>query len=171
MIEEYLGQALDQVDLGPDVLEVGPGPGFTTDILRHKTKSLTAVEIDPALFDSLSERLAKSNVQVLLGDATALELPDDFFSAATSFHMLHHVPTLDAQQRVLAELARVLRPGGLLVAADSGYSKDTHLFHQDDIYNPIEPDILPDRLAAVGFTSVDVQRYDLHRWICTARAA
>jgi 16S rRNA A1518/A1519 N6-dimethyltransferase RsmA/KsgA/DIM1 with predicted DNA glycosylase/AP lyase activity len=43
----------------------GPGPGFTTDILRYKTKSLTAVEIDPALFKSLSERLAGSNVQVL----------------------------------------------------------------------------------------------------------
>ena len=40
-------------DLGDDVLEVGPGPGLTSDLLRQRTARLTAVEIDPALALSL----------------------------------------------------------------------------------------------------------------------
>jgi hypothetical protein len=44
---------LDSVDLGDDVLEVGPGPGLTTDIIRHRVKQLTAVEIHPDLASSL----------------------------------------------------------------------------------------------------------------------
>jgi 16S rRNA A1518/A1519 N6-dimethyltransferase RsmA/KsgA/DIM1 with predicted DNA glycosylase/AP lyase activity len=36
-------------DLGDDVLEIGPGPGLTTDILRQRVRKVTAVEIDPSL--------------------------------------------------------------------------------------------------------------------------
>jgi SAM-dependent methyltransferase len=170
MIEEtILPVALKYVDLGPAVIEVGPGPGFTTDVLRQRTASLTAVEIDPVLAEMLSTRLAGTNVEVLRGDATALDFPTDCFSGAASFHMLHHVPTLEDQQRVLSELARVLRPGGVLVAADSGYSEGSHLFHEGDIYNPIEPETLPGRLSDAGFTAVAVQEHELG-WVCTARA-
>ena len=47
-----------------------------------------------------------------------MDLPDGRFTGAASFHMLHHIPTDEAQDAVFAELARVLRPGGVLVAAD-----------------------------------------------------
>jgi protein-L-isoaspartate O-methyltransferase len=40
-------------DLGEDVLEIGPGPGLTTDLLRDRTARVTAVEIDQDLADSL----------------------------------------------------------------------------------------------------------------------
>jgi SAM-dependent methyltransferase len=171
MVEEFLPDALAGVDLGPDVLEIGPGPGFTTDLLRQRASSLTAVEIDPVLFAALADRLADTNVTVLLGDASALDFGDDRFSGAASFNMLHHVPSLDAQQRVLAELARVVRPGGSVVLVDSGFSPGLHDFHAADTYNPIEPEILPDRLAAAGLVEVEVRRFDLNRWVCTASAA
>ena len=171
MVEEMiLPVALKGVDLGDDVIEIGPGPGFTTDVLRQQTAALTAVEIDPVLADALTARLAGTNVEIVLGDATALGLPDSRFSGAASFHMVHHIPTVEEQQAAFAELARVLRSGGALVAADAGYSEGSHLFHQDDIYNPIEGDTLPDRLGEVGFTDVVVRQYDLG-WVCTARAA
>ncbi len=170
LIEEtILPVALKGVELGDDVIEIGPGPGFTTDVLRQQTTSLTAVEIDPVLAASLSERLAGTNVDVVLGDATALALPDNRFSGGASFHMLHHIPTFDSQQAALAELGRVLRPGAVLVAADSGYREDTVLFHAGDTYNPIEGDSMPERLRDVGFTDVSVRQYDLG-WICTAHA-
>lgn len=167
--EQVLPPALERVDLGDDVLEIGPGPGFTTDVLRHHTARLTAVEIDPVLYEPLAERLAGTNVDVVNGDATALELPDDRFSAAASFNMLHHVPTTEAQDAVFGELARVLRPGGVLVAVDGVDSEGTRLFHEGDTYNPIDPDALPGRLADAGFTDVDVELFDLG-WICHARA-
>jgi SAM-dependent methyltransferase len=165
-----LPQALAEVDLGDDVVEVGPGPGFTTDVLRTRTDRLTAVEIDRALADALAARLSGTNVEVVCGDATALDLPAGRFTGAVSFNMLHHVPRADAQDQVLAELARVLCAGGRFVAADSVASDDLRAFHEGDTYNPIDPAGLPARLAPAGFTDVEVRHYDLG-WICTARAA
>src|SRR5688572_21410187 len=56
--------ALDGLDLGADVLELGPGPGLTTDVLRERTAGLTAVELDPRLASSLQERMKNTNVEV-----------------------------------------------------------------------------------------------------------
>jgi SAM-dependent methyltransferase len=169
VVETILPVALAGVDLGDDALEIGPGPGFTTDVLQTMTGHLTAVEIDPVLAGALTSRVDTAKVTVVLGDATALEFPDASFSGAASFHMLHHIPTTEAQNSAFRELARVLRPGAVLVAADSGYRADTVLFHDGDTYNPIEPDDLPGRLSAAGFSDVMVREYELG-WVCTARA-
>jgi SAM-dependent methyltransferase len=168
--EEILPTALRDVALGDDVIEIGPGPGFTTDVLRTMTAHLTAVEVDERLAAALAERLGHGNVDVVLGDATELEYPDARFTGAASFHMLHHVAPAAAQDRVFAELARVLVPGGLLVAADAGYMETTVAFHEGDTYNPIEADDLPGRLAVAGFEDIVVRTHDLG-WVCTARAA
>jgi 16S rRNA A1518/A1519 N6-dimethyltransferase RsmA/KsgA/DIM1 with predicted DNA glycosylase/AP lyase activity len=70
--EGILPWALKDVDLGDDVLEVGPGPGMTTDLLRPRFRRLTSIEIDPLLADSLKRRLQGTNVTVVEGDATAI---------------------------------------------------------------------------------------------------
>ncbi len=56
--DEILPQALRGVELGDAAIEIGPGPGFTTEVLRTMTARLTAVEIDEGLAASLTERLA-----------------------------------------------------------------------------------------------------------------
>jgi SAM-dependent methyltransferase len=170
MVEQIvLPEALRQVELGTDVIEIGPGPGFTTDVLRTLTDHLTAVEIDPALASALGSRLAGTNVEVVCGDATALDLPRARFTGAASFHMLHHVPTVEAQDVALSELARVLVPGGVLVAAD-GVASDAGLaFHAGDTYNTIEVDGLEDRVRRAGFSSVEIRLHDFG-WICTGVA-
>ena len=96
----------------------------------------------------MAQRLAGGNVDVVVGDATALDFAPGRFTGAASFHMLHHIAPADAQDRAFAELARVLVPGGVLVAADGVYSEGSAAFHEDDTYNPIEPDELEGRLAA-----------------------
>jgi predicted methyltransferase len=83
--------------------------------------------------------------------------------------MLHHVAPADVQDRVFAELARVLVPGAALVAADGTYSEGSAAFHEGDTYNPIDPGELEARLRRAGFENVDVRTYDLG-WVCTARA-
>jgi ubiquinone/menaquinone biosynthesis C-methylase UbiE len=153
--------ALEGIDLGDDVLEVGPGPGRTTEILRHMTPKLTAIEIDPDLADQLAKRMAGTNVKVIEGDATALPFDDGRFTAALSFTMLHHVPTVEEQDRLFAEVARVLKPGGVLAGVDSKDSPEFREMHVDDICVPLVPDQLADRLKRAGFSdvSVDVNPY------------
>jgi SAM-dependent methyltransferase len=94
----------------------------------------------------------------------------DRFTGAASFHMLHHIPTVEDQDRAFAELARVVTKGGFLVVADGVFSEGSQAFHAGDTYNPIDPDTLSQRLSAVGFTSVSVQLHDLG-WFCTGTAA
>jgi SAM-dependent methyltransferase len=165
--EKILPEALRGVDLGTDVIEIGPGPGFTTDVLKSVAARLTAVELDPELAASLEARLAESNVRVICGDAVSLDLPSESFTGAASFHMLHHIETAEHQDRVFGELARVLEPGGVLVAADGVENEGSRGFHEDDIYNPIDPDDLGLRLATAGFVSVDIRTHELG-WVCSA---
>jgi 16S rRNA A1518/A1519 N6-dimethyltransferase RsmA/KsgA/DIM1 with predicted DNA glycosylase/AP lyase activity len=88
---------LEGVDLGSDVLEVGPGPGVTTDLLRSRVSHLTCVEIDRGFACALARRTAGSNVRVLCEDATAMSFADAAFDAAVSFTMLHHVHRQDCR--------------------------------------------------------------------------
>ena len=75
--------------------------------------------LSPGLARALAERLAGSNVDVAHADATSLPYPNGRFSAALSFTMLHHVPSVEAQDKLLAEVARDLRPGGVFAGTDS----------------------------------------------------
>ncbi len=168
--DTILPVALRDVALGDDALEIGPGPGFTTDVLRTMTAHLTAVEVDEGLAALLARRLGAENVDVVVGDATALEFPDARFTGAASFHMLHHIAPSAQQDRVFGELARVLVPGAVLVAADGVYSEGSAVFHENDTYNPIDPDELVDRLGHAGFEDIDVDVYELG-WVCTAHTA
>ncbi|HTT53755.1 MAG TPA: class I SAM-dependent methyltransferase [Streptosporangiaceae bacterium] len=154
---ELLPWALQEADLGDDVLEVGPGPGLTTDVLRRRVPRLTAVEIDERLARALAGRLSGSNVEVVHADGTALPFGAGEFTAATLFTMLHHVPSAELQDRLLAEVRRVLRPGGLVVGSDGMATPSRWELHQGDDYRPIDPAGLPARLAAAGFTGPVVE--------------
>jgi ubiquinone/menaquinone biosynthesis C-methylase UbiE len=158
---EVLPWAVGDRDLGDDVLEVGAGPGLTTDVLRQRVPKLTAIEIDHELAEALSTRLAGTNVTVVEADATKMPLEDDRFSAATCFTMLHHVPTTELQDRMLAEMCRVLRPGGMLIGSDVIPNDTLDVFHEGDIYLPCDPAGMPDRLKAAGFVDVQVVQADV----------
>jgi ubiquinone/menaquinone biosynthesis C-methylase UbiE len=151
---------LESVDLGDDVLEIGPGPGLTTDVLSGQVERLTAAEISPDLASSLRERTDGSNVAVICADATELPVPADRFTGAVCLTMLHHVPSTARQDAVFAELHRVLRPGGRLAGQDSLASDELRELHIDDTYVPIDPATLKARLEAAGFTSVSVDTND-----------
>ena len=157
LANELIPWALKDVELGDDVLEVGPGPGMTTDILRERLTRLTSIEIDTRLADALKRRLEDTNVKVIEGDATAMPFPDGSFSGAVSFTMLHHVPSPALQDRLLAEVCRVLKPGGVFAGSDSRWSVGFHLIHLRDTMVLVEPDTFVSRLEAAGFTDVSVR--------------
>jgi len=142
--------------LGDVMLELGPGPGAATEWLRRRVRRLVVVEADPGAALELVERFAGTNVEVEVGDATELEHDPDTFDSVGSFTMLHHVPTVQLQQQVIAEALRVLRPGGAFLGSDSLASNELHLFHANDTYNPIEPTSLLVRLQMLGFERITV---------------
>jgi ubiquinone/menaquinone biosynthesis C-methylase UbiE len=163
--------ALGETDLGDDVLEVGPGYGATTDVLSQAVPRLTSVEIDEELAAMLTDRFADApGVEIVRGDASALSYADGRFTGAACFTMLHHVATDELQDRLFAEIARVLRPGAPLVASDSLASEELEAHHEGDTYNPVDPATLPDRLTAAGFEDIEV-RTNPFGWAAIARAA
>ena len=151
---------LDGVELGNDVLEVGPGPGRTTEVLAEMVLRLSAAELDPALAADLASRLAAAGVEVIRADATKLPFEDGRFSAVVSFTMLHHLPSAADQDRLFAEAARVLRPGGVFAGTDSLDSDEFRELHVGDICVPIEPSGLAARLEAAGLGEVEVETND-----------
>ncbi|MGO8786058.1 MAG: class I SAM-dependent methyltransferase [Terriglobia bacterium] len=148
---------LDGVDLGANVLEVGPGPGLTTDILRSRIDRLTALEIDPSLANSLAARTRGSNVTAIQGDATAMPFANSQFSGAVCFTMLHHVPSAALQDKLLREVLRVLQPGGMLAGVDGLTSTYMRLIHIFDTLVPIDPSTFQARLKAAGFEEAMVE--------------
>jgi SAM-dependent methyltransferase len=153
---EILPVLTRDVDLGADMLEIGPGPGAATDWLCHKVGRLTAVEIDETAAAALADRFAGTEVEIVTGSGTDLRYPANSFDSVGCFTMLHHVPTLALQNKILSEAFRVLRPGGSLIGSDSLPSTDLHEFHVGDTYNPIEPASLLSRLQTLGFAEITV---------------
>ncbi len=155
---------LANVDLGDDVLEIGPGYGANIRVLIDKAAHYTAVEIDRAM----AERLRASygdRARIIHGDGTDTGLPADNFSSVVCFTMLHHIPTAALQDRLFAEAFRLLRPGGVFAGSDSTVSIPFLLLHFRDTCNPVSPDALPNRLQAAGFRDIGVDFRDRRvRW-------
>lgn len=153
---EILPTVTAGIKLGQDMLEIGPGPGAATGWLAERVAQLTTLEADEDAAARLAEHYSRSNVTVDTGDATQMPYPDTAFDAVVSFTMLHHVPTAAAQYQILAEVLRVLRPGGTLAGSDSLASVGLHHFHADDIYNPLDPAMLLCWLRTLGFAPVTI---------------
>ncbi|MBI2912839.1 MAG: class I SAM-dependent methyltransferase [Chloroflexi bacterium] len=158
---------LEGVELGDDALEIGPGPGLTTNILRARLPKLTCIEIDAGLAASLKKRMGGTNVTVVEGDATRMSFPDASFTGAACFTMLHHVPSAELQDRLLAETYRVLKPGGWFAGTDSRTSLRWRLYHLFDTCVPVDPDTFGARLEKAGFVETTV---DANPWAFRFRA-
>jgi ubiquinone/menaquinone biosynthesis C-methylase UbiE len=154
--QDVLPRLFQHAELGQDMLEIGPGPGAATDWLRHRVARLTAVEVDADAARALEDKFPERPVTIVTGSATELGYPDESFDSVGTFTMLHHVPTLAEQNKILAEAFRVLRPGGVLIGSDSLASNDLHHFHEGDTYNPVDPASLLARLQTLGFEKLTI---------------
>jgi SAM-dependent methyltransferase len=92
------------------VLEVGPGKG---ELAERIAADLGAEVVGVDQSERMVELTGGRGVEAIVGDVQALPFEDGSFDAAVAAWMLYHVPDVD---RAVAELSRVLRPGGRLVA-------------------------------------------------------
>ena len=100
------------LDLG-DVLDAGSGDGAAASYLAPHCRTLTCVDTSAKMIDAARRRLAGSaHARALVADAQALPFAAGSFDAVLLFHTLTYA---EAPERVVAECARVLRPGGRLV--------------------------------------------------------
>lgn len=111
------------VDLIPSAedqrwLEVACGPGLISRALARHVASVRGIDITEAMVE-LARREARAaglkNAEFSLGDATALPFDDASFHGAVTRFSLHHIPV---PGRCVAEMARVVRPGGWVVLGD-----------------------------------------------------
>jgi SAM-dependent methyltransferase len=99
-------------------VEIACGPGLIARAMAPRVGSVLGVDLTPAMIEKGRADAAAAgveNVSFEVGDATALDLPDDSFDGAITRFSLHHIP---APIRVLEEMRRVVKPGGYVVVSD-----------------------------------------------------
>ena len=101
---------------GGTVLEIGCGQGAGVDVIfrRFDAAHVCGIDLDPVQIERARKRLLgkyAGRVTLMQGDAERLPFANTSFDAVFDFGALHHVPDW---QRSIAEIRRVLKPGGTL---------------------------------------------------------
>jgi SAM-dependent methyltransferase len=106
---EFVGALLDAADVtvGTALLDLCCGPGIVTGIASRRGAAASGLDFSAAMLTEA--RAANPSLCFHEGDAEAMPLADASFDAVVSNFGVHHVPR---PQRALAEVFRVLRPGG-----------------------------------------------------------
>jgi SAM-dependent methyltransferase len=152
--ERLLPAVTAGVELGGDVLEVGPGFGAATEWLSERARTVTALEYDEKLARRVSARVPLA--RVVNGSGANIPLDDASYDVVLCTTMLHHVPTVAEQNALLAEVRRVLRPGGVFCGSDSRSGPLFRLAHVGDVMNVVDPFSFDERLESIGFDGTKV---------------
>ena len=110
--EELLTQVAPRTDT--TVADLGSGTGFYTDIVAPHARTVYAVDVQSAMHERYREKGVPANVKQVEAGIGALPFADDSLDAAFSTMTYHEF----SGPETMAELARVLRPGGRLVTVD-----------------------------------------------------
>lgn len=108
---------------GMTVLDVACGPGIVACALAGEGVSVTGIDLTPAMIEQARNRAARSGVSVdfQVGDARNLPVQAESFDRVVTRYSFHH---MEDPRKVLAEMARVCRPGGRLVVVDATPAPD-----------------------------------------------
>ncbi|MBZ0276510.1 MAG: class I SAM-dependent methyltransferase [Anaerolineae bacterium] len=139
---DWMVWVFDQYRLSPDarILELGCGPADCWHKNRHRIPAgwdITLSDFSPGMIESaranLGDQAGRFTFQVI--DAQSIPCEDARFDAVIANHMLYHVPDRPA---ALAEIRRVLKPGGRLFATTIG---PAHLQEMYDLARWFDPNI------------------------------
>jgi len=166
---QILPWLLNGYSLGDNVLELGAGPGATTEELRRQSARVTSLEYDHKFAAQLGIRYENTNVGVLQGDAAALPFPDATFSSVTAILVLHHLRSCKQQENAFAEILRVLEPGGVFLAFEISDSWIHRVAHIKSTFVPIIPETASTQLKLFGFSNILLEKQRGAFRICALR--
>jgi ubiquinone/menaquinone biosynthesis C-methylase UbiE len=164
-IHEYV-EVVSGAGLQPDhaVLDLGCGKGFQTQVLARSCGRVIGIDVAPdRVMDAkrfLRHSCVESRVTFLKGTVEAAALPAGSIDRVISFCVLEHIPNLD---QVLAEIRRILKPGGELHASVDALSsiRDRDLLdrHRRDhhVVQYFTPATLRQQLEAAGLAVLEIR--------------
>ncbi len=147
--ETALGGLLGLLELG-EVLDIASGDGAIAELLAPRARSVTCVDLSPRVVSAGRQRLEHlRKVQFRVGDMHDLPLGDASFDQVLLMHALSYAERPDS---VLAEAARVLRPGGSLIGVTlSAHDHEGAARQYGHVQMGFRADDLRERLACAGF--------------------
>jgi ubiquinone/menaquinone biosynthesis C-methylase UbiE len=133
---------------GGRALEVGCGRGVGSQLILEffGADTVDAFDLDPRMVAQAQARMSAygSRARIWVGDASAISAPDATYDAVFDFGIIHHIPEW---RRALAEVHRVLKPGGRFYAEEVLKPFILHPIIRRVLEHPLE-----DRFDAAGFS-------------------
>jgi ubiquinone/menaquinone biosynthesis C-methylase UbiE len=153
--------------LAGDVIEIGFGTGLNVPFYPPAVRHVSAIEPSDLAWKLAGERIASSAVKVDRGglDGQALGFDDDSFDCAVSTWTMCTIVDIDA---ALAELRRVLRPGGTLHFVEHGLAPDESVIRWQRRLEPVQKCLvggchltrqIVDLVEGAGFTIKEVETF------------
>jgi ubiquinone/menaquinone biosynthesis C-methylase UbiE len=149
------------------VVEIGFGSGLNVPFYPETVTEVAAIEPSDTAWKLATKRLAGSAVPVHRAglDGQSLPFDDDSFDAALSTWTLCTIPDVEA---ALAEVRRVVRPGGALHFVDHGRSPEPKIARTQDRFNGLQKRLfggchlnrpIADLIAGAGFDIVELDNF------------
>ncbi len=158
-LPEYRRRLLELVPGGACVLEIGIGTGGLLTELATRVTQVIGVDHSPAMLEEARRRLDDrgiSGIDLRLGEMSHLPLPDGSVGCVVANMVLHHAADPPA---VLAEIRRVLAPGGTLLLADlARHEREAAREQLADQWLGFEENELAEWLIRAGFAEVTIER-------------
>ncbi|HDR8857321.1 glycosyltransferase [Burkholderia territorii] len=132
---EHLHRYLCALDLcgGKDVLDIASGEGYGSSLLAGAARSVIGVDIAEDAVVHAQQRYRADNLEYRVGSAASIPVGDSSVDVVVSFETIEHH---DQHDEMMAEIKRVLRPGGFLIMSSpdkrvyseiSGFSNPYHI--------------------------------------------
>ncbi|MHB8440367.1 MAG: class I SAM-dependent methyltransferase [Acidimicrobiales bacterium] len=160
---------------GMTVLDFGAGSCWTTHFMAQLGCKVIAMDISEAMLDLGKQRFAQQPLfgsqpepEFLVFDGRHMDLADGSVDRILCFDALHHVPN---PADVIAEMGRVLRPGGIAAFAEPGpdHSRDAQSQHEMRRYGVPELDLVVEEIWEVarraGFADLSLGIYGPPQWV------
>jgi ubiquinone/menaquinone biosynthesis C-methylase UbiE len=128
LVDDLEVELVERYARGKDVLECGCGTGLLLERFARFAKSAKGIDLSPGMLELAKER----GLDLRQGSVTELPFEDASFDVTCSFKVLAHVPEIG---KALREMARVTRPGGVVIA---------------EFYNPLSLRALAKRVGPAG---------------------
>ncbi len=130
---------------GKKVLDIASGEGYGTNMMAAVATEVVGVDIDAETIANAQQKYTKSNLSFKTGSADAIPCKSDCFDLVVSFETIEHH---DRHHEMMAEIKRVLKPGGMLLISspDKKYYSDLtgykNPFHVKELYQQEFEDLL-----------------------------